>query len=92
MVFQHFGLLWITNKNKYIKFEMNVQDSHWTDKCPCYNTTICTKVKGKIFKDYFKTGHKYRYELIYAAYAYNKEHVQIIDNVSGGRGGPIVII
>ena len=50
MVFQHVGLLWITNKNKYIKFEMNVQDSHWTDKGPCYNTTIGTKVKGKSSK------------------------------------------
>ena len=71
---------------------MNVQDSHWTDKGPCYNTTIFTKIKGKIFKDYFKTGHKDSYELINAAYAYSKEHVQILDIESSGRGRPIVII
>ena len=71
---------------------MNVQDSHWTDKGPCYNTTIFTKVKGKIFKDYFKTGHKDRYEPICTANEHNKEHVQILDNVSSGRGRPIVII
>ena len=62
------------------------------DKCPWYNTTIFTKLKGKIFKDYLKTGHKYRYELIYASYAYNKENVQMLDIESSGRGRPIVII
>ena len=92
MVFQHVGLLWITNKNKYIKFEMNVQDSHWTDKGPCYNTTIIKKVNGKIFKNYFKTGHKDSYELINAADAYNKENVHILVIESSGRGRPIVII
>ena len=29
-----------------------------------YNKTICTKLNGQIFKDYLKTGHKERYELM----------------------------
>ena len=35
-------------------------------KTPWYNTTICTKLNGQIFEDYFKTGRKDGYELMCA--------------------------
>ena len=50
-VFQNIGLLWIIENNKHYKFEMDLEDTRWTDKGPWYNTTICTKLNGLIFED-----------------------------------------
>ena len=58
--------------NKYYKFEMNLEDTQWTEKGTWYNTTICAKLKGKIFKDYLKIRQKYRYNLMCYVDAYNK--------------------
>ena len=49
---------------------MDVIGSQWMDKGPWYNTTICTKLNGQIFKDYFKTGRKDRYEFMCAVDVY----------------------
>ena len=35
-----------------------------------FNTKICSQLSGHKFKDYFKTGHKERYELTCAVDAY----------------------
>ena len=39
-----------------------------------YNPTICSQLLGYLFKKYFKTGRKYRYDLMCAIDAYNKQH------------------
>ena len=64
MVFQHVGLSLIIDNNKHLNFEMAVIVIHWMEKCTKYNTTICKKFNGKIFKDSFKTGFNKRYELM----------------------------
>ena len=56
---------------------MSAQVVQWMDKVPWYNTTIFTKLNGQIFKDYFITGRKYRYELMCAFDAYEKLHLSI---------------
>ena len=52
---------------------MAVKGSQYTDKGPCYSTTICTKLNVQIFENYFRTGRKDRYELMCAANAYEKK-------------------
>ena len=51
-----------------------------------YNTTICTKLNGQIFKDYFKTVHKDRCDLMCSFDAYDKENVTITSDASSGDG------
>ena len=49
---------------------MDIEDTKWTYKDPCYITTICTKLNGQSFKDYLKTGQKDRYDLIHSIDVY----------------------
>ena len=84
MVFQHVGLLCIIKKNKQYNFEMDLEDTQWMYKVPWNNTTICTKLNCQNFKDYFKTGFKYRCDFMYSVDAYYKEHVTIPDYSSSG--------
>ena len=63
-LFQPVGFLQIIYINKHYKFEIDSEDTQWTDKGPCYNTTICTELNGQIFKDTFKIGHKDRYDFM----------------------------
>ena len=53
-------------------------------KIPWYNTTICTKLNGQIFKDYLRTGLKERYDLMCYIDAYDKENIQMPDGSSSG--------
>ena len=55
-VFQNVLLLCIIDNNKHYKFEMDLEDTRWTDKGPWHNTTICTKLNAESLEDYFKTG------------------------------------
>ena len=59
---------------------MYLEDNKCTDKGPWYNTTICTKLKGQIFEDNFKTGQKDRYHFMSFVGVYNKEHVTMPSN------------
>ena len=68
---------------------MAVIGSQYMDKGPWYNTTICTKLNGQIFKDYLKTGRKDRYELICGDYEYGRQNVSINDDTSSGGGRPM---
>ena len=61
------------------------------DKIPWYNTTICTKLNSQSFEDYFKTGRKDRYEMMYYIGVYDKEHVSMPDDKSSGGVIPIHI-
>ena len=71
MVFHHVYLSWIIDKNGYIRYEMDVEDSQWTEKRPWYNTTIR-------FEDYFRTGCKDRYELIFILMCITKSMYQCL--------------
>ena len=84
MVFHNFGLLWIINNNKHLKFEVNLQGSYCMDKGPCYNTTIFSKLYCQILKDYLKTGRKDRYEFMCAVDVYDNDHVPMPNDESNG--------
>ena len=60
-------------------------------KNPWYNTTICTKLNGQIFEDYFKTGRKDRYYLMFSVDTYGKQHVPMANHESNGGGIPMPI-
>ena len=68
---------------------MDVQGIQWTDKFPWYNTTICTILNGKIFKEYLKTGCKDRYKLICAIDEYDGENESIPDDARSVSGIPM---
>ena len=91
MVFQHVMLSWIIYNNEHNKFEMDVEDTQCMDKGLWYNTTICTKLNGQIFEDYFKTGHRDRYVLMCSIDENGKEHVSMTYGASSGGGRPILI-
>ena len=54
-----------------------------------YNTIICTKLNGKIFKYSSKTGRKDSYELMYDVDLYDKDHVTMPDDEISSGGRPI---
>ena len=53
-VFQIVGLLWIIQNNKHCKFEINLEDTHFTDKDSWYNTNNCKNINGQRFKKNLK--------------------------------------
>ena len=84
MVFQNVGLLWLIDNNKNYKFETDLED-----KVLWYNTIISKKLNGQRFVDYFKTGRKDRYYLMFDVDAYVKEHVLMPDDESSGSVIPM---
>ena len=61
---------------------MDVEDSQWMEKGPWYNKTIR-------FEDYFRTGCKDRYELIFYLDVYDKEYVSMPYDASSAGGIPM---
>ena len=68
---------------------MDIIGSQWTDKGPCYNTTIYAKLNGQSFEDYLKTGSNDRQELMHAVDAYIKQHASMTDDEISSGGRPI---
>ena len=59
------------------------------DKDPCYNITICTKLIGKIFKNYLETKRKDKKYLMCSIDACGKEYVSMHDDSNSGCGRPM---
>ena len=88
----HVSLVWIVDENNQLKFDIDQHCAKWVQTGPWYNTVIFSKLSGKNFGDFFKTGHKYRCELMCAFDAYNRIHPSLpYGGISvGGRSLPII--
>ena len=55
-------------------------------KVLCYNTSICYKLHGKVFKDFVKNARKDRYNLMCSIIAHDKQQPIYFDdgNISVG--------
>ena len=68
------GLSWIICSNNKMIYEIE-ENNHpnWFNKGPWYNTSICSKLHGKLFGDFMRHAITDRYHLMYSIIAHNKQ-------------------
>ena len=54
-IFHHVGMSWVISSNNGIKYVINkINHQDWLNKCPWYNTGICSRLHRSLFQ-YFRT-------------------------------------
>ena len=48
----HVGMLWIIENHDELKYDMDIQNLNWMIFGPWYNTSICKKLRGKLFEGF----------------------------------------
>ena len=73
-ILHHMGMSWIICSNNKILYEIE-ESIHpdWLDNGPWYNTTICSKLHGKIFEDFIRDARTDRYRLMCYIIAHDKK-------------------
>ena len=72
MVFQNIGLFWIIQSNKNLSFDFQKHCPSWTLNGPWHNNNICTRVYSLVFKNYFTTTKRDKYNLMCSIEAHEK--------------------
>ena len=84
---RHVGMVWITENDKQLKYDMDEQNSDWMTGIPWYNTSICKKLHGKLFEVFIRNARTDRYYIRCSIDAYGKYNQSAsCDNVSSGGG------
>ena len=73
MVFCNIGLSLIIQSNKNLGFDFQNNCPYWILNSPWYNTTICSKLHGLVFEDYFTTSKRDKYNLMCSIEAHEKK-------------------
>ena len=64
-VLHNVGMLWISCSNEKIKYEIDKSNHiNWLNKCPWYNTDICSKLHGIMFEDFITHSMTDKYNLM----------------------------
>ena len=53
---------------------MDIQNSYWLTGVPCYNTSICKKLHGKLLEGFIINSKTDRYNIMCYIDAYEREH------------------
>ena len=88
-ILHHVGMsLIIFSKNEML-YEIE-ENNHpdWFNKGPCYNTTICSKLHGKVFENFIKNARTGRYNIMCSMIALDKQQPTHVENESSGVGLP----
>ena len=88
-ILHHVGMSWIISSKNEMKYEMdksNHQDC--LNKCPWYNTDICSKLHGSIFEDFITHAITDRNNLMCYSVAHDKkqpacedEEISLVDSL-----------
>ena len=60
----HVGMLWIIENHEQLQYDMDIQNSYWMTGGPCYNTSICKKLHGKVFEGFIRNAITDRYNIM----------------------------
>ena len=80
------GLWWIISWNKHIKYEIEENNPFWLNIGPWYNTDICSKLHGTVFKDFIRNHRTSRYNILCSITAHGKQQPTYVDDTSSGVG------
>ena len=70
----HVGMLWIIETHEKLQYDMDEKKSEFMTGCPCYNTSICKKLHGKLFEGFIRNARNDRYDITCSIDAHEKEH------------------
>ena len=73
-ILHYVGMSWIISSNKEMKYEIdksNHQD--WLNKCPRYNTSICSRLHGSMFENFITHARTDRYNILCSLVAPDKK-------------------
>ena len=62
---QHVGLSWIIDNNNHLGFDIDQNCDKWMLNVPAYNTIILYQISSHNLEEYFTTGKKDGYELLF---------------------------
>ena len=65
----HVGILWIIETYEQLQYDMNKHNPEWMTDGPWYNTSICKKLYGKMFKVLQINARTDRYNIMCSVYA-----------------------
>ena len=85
-VLYHVGLSWIITSNKHIKYETEEKIPDWLNKGPWYNTTICSKLYGTVFKYYIRNDRTKIYNIMCSITAHDRKQPTYVDDASSSGG------
>ena len=64
IMLHHVGMLWIIETHEQLKNYMDKHNSEWMAGGPWYNTSICKKLHGKVFKGFIRNARTERYNIM----------------------------
>ena len=73
-ILHHVGMPWIICSNNKMFYEIEENDHpDWFNTGPWYNTSICSKLHGKLFEDFIRHARTDIYHLICSIVAHDKK-------------------
>ena len=85
-VFNNVGLSWIISSNNQTKYEIEENNINWLNKGLWYNTSICSKLHGTMFKYFSRNSRIDRYNLICCITANDKQQPTYVDDARSFGG------
>ena len=68
-----------------MNYDAKENNPYWLNKCPWYNTAICSKLHGTVFEDYIRKIRTERYNIMFYITAHDKLlPTYVYDASSGG--------
>ena len=90
-ILHNVGMSWIICSKNELFYEIE-ENNHpnWLNKCPWYNTAICSKLHGKMFEDFIRHARTDRYHLVCSIIAHDKKQTSYEDEeiIIGDRQTP----
>ena len=82
-IFHHVGILWIIFSNSNMLYETE-ENNHpdWFNKGTLYNTSICSKLHGKLIEYFIRNARTERYHLMCYIIAHDKQQTLYEDEES----------
>ena len=72
IMLQFFGMLWIIETHKQLKYDMDKYNSDWMTGGPWYNTSICKNIYGTVFEGFIRKAITDRYIIMCSIDAHEK--------------------
>ena len=74
-IFYYVGMSWIIISNDEMKYEIDKSNhQYWLNKCPWYNTDICSRLHGSMFEDFITHARTNRYNIMCYLVVHDKKY------------------